>query len=120
MTKQANVTLVLDRQFGSRVASIPEQEVVWLINSEENRKALQQLDQHRRAHFSTFDAVDAESLEIGLDLIGDHLNEYTEGGPWRQITVLGVSMVNAARNLLEEYGAANVETIESGIRATRL
>lgn len=116
------ITLVLALDFGERLAEIPADQVIWIVQSDANEEARHKLDTARRAAVTIFTArsVGEEAvLEAAMDMIEDHHDEYSEEGPWRDLAVVGVKLTPHVRELLEDYGATSIEQEGEEIHATR-
>ena len=105
------VAIVLDPAFSSRLASLAERVAVWIVDSDENRPAIEALWSARRTRHATYDVtVFREIPELSVE---DHL-----AGVLRSIEMdVGVDEDLPPLEWVEVYGVEENETIGSVLRA---
>lgn len=105
------VAIVLDPTFSSRLASLAERVAVWIVDSDENRPAIEALWSARRTRQATYDVTVFREIP-GLS-VEDHLV-----GVLRSIEMdVGVDEDPPPLEWIEVYGVEANETIGSVLRA---
>jgi hypothetical protein len=101
------VALVLDRDFGEKLASLAKRGDVWVINTQANLEVARRLigegyditTFRRRENF-----VPEESGAAMLDTIELHHGEYSRSPPYGRLEVYGAKLNEEFRRELENYG----------------
>ena len=105
------IAIVLDLEFGTRVASLAERVAVWIVDSDANRPAIEALWNARRTRQVTCDVTIFRPIP-GLST-GDHLD-----GVLRSIdTEADAEEERPELEWIEVYGLEVDESIESLLRA---
>ena len=105
------VAVVLDASFGSRVASLAERAAVWIVDSVDNRPAIEALWGARRSRQAAYDVTVFREIP-GLSP-EDHL-----AGVLRSIEMdTDVDDEQPPLEWVEVYGVEASPTIESALRA---
>ena len=127
MTENANtVYVVVDRHFGARLRSLVGTGSVWLIDTEENQKAVTDYEAEKRTpiredsvtrfKYLVDDTASESCLNI-LDVLD--LHEYYSGG-YSVLEVIGVPRIGrGVRAKLKELGFTNFYKTAEGFRASR-
>lgn len=128
MTEPYRVFVVLDREYGQRLAELAETGPVWIVDTPENRTVAQQIGaaQPKRSHLeciTTFKFPDGRSSEDilinELDTIDLHHGLYSANPPYTVIEVIGTGVSEKVRNSLAEFGFDQFEPMPHGFRAIR-
>jgi len=123
-----SVTIIVDREFGERLASLGRGVPVWIVDTPTNEPVAQRLwnDLPKGDHLTgitTFDALEGYSPErvfLGvLDVVDLHHGPYSADPPYTVIDVVGTSLTDAIVTELKEYGFDSFEPLTNGFRATR-
>ena len=109
MNKKAHsIALVLDRDFGQRLAPLATRMCVWIVNTPENVSAAR--------------VVRGEGClgtAYSLDTIDEHHNEISHMPPSSILEVYGARPTAAFLNALAELRFSNPEDIDGGFRIER-
>ena len=105
------VAVVLDTTFSSRLASLASRAAVWIVDSDDNRPAIEALWSARRSRQATYDVTVFREIP-GLT-IEEHLS-----GVLRSIeTDTGIDEDRPPLEWIEVYGTATSDTIGSMLHA---
>jgi hypothetical protein len=122
------VRIVVDRDFGEQLATLPCGEPVWVVDSHANAPVAHRLRRERRGEnhlteITTFhDSLDAsaEDLVIGeLDRIDLHHGEYSAAPLYSELEVIGCGPSPKLTDVLGELGFTVESTGSIGFLATR-
>ena len=121
------VILVLDRNYGAELASVPDGHV-WLIESPANREAAAS---YRALHgestvengLTTFKAADddtgSETCLKMLDTIDLHHGKYSSDPPYAVLEVVGARLRRSVKDAIAALGFSRFELTANGFRALR-
>ena len=128
MNQPHKVTLVLNSDYGDKLASLAESSHVWVVDSIANRSAAAEYwsrnPKHRvEAGITTFQSSANESpLESCLkmlDTIDLHHGQYSSNPPYSIFEVIGCPLSKAVKSSIEAFGFRNFEATAEGFRARR-
>jgi hypothetical protein len=120
------VAIVLDPAFSARLASLAERAAVWIIDSSENRPAIEAIWNARRREHATYDVtVFREIPELSME---DHLagvlrsieldtDPDDERPPLEWVEVYGVESTDAVGSVLRSRGFGGTAPLPDGFRA---
>ena len=122
------VTLVLDRNYGAELSSVPRDRHIWLIESSANRDAAANYRAAQEPSASensvtTFKARDDDSgsetcLKM-LDTIDLHHGLYSAGPQYSVLEIVGAPLCRSVRGAIEALGFSRFELTADGFRALR-
>ena len=121
------VRIVVDLSFGERLASLPEGEPVWIIESASNTPVAHRLRTERPKDYldgiTTFtpgsgSSAEGELIRI-LETVDEHHGEYSADPPYSLLDVIGCSPSEHVRSALAELEFAVTEQTSDGFRAAR-
>jgi len=126
-TSHPAVILVLDVAFGERLWEVAWWHPTWVVGSERNRAAVEQMwerrEQERSANvtiWSTqFEAVTAEDWRQMLNTIDMHHGELASDPPMKRLIVYGATVTPPITAALHDYQFECVKTTPSGFIAIR-
>ena len=119
------VAVVVDPDFGDRLAALVEQMPVWMADTPQNRRSLDRV----RASYSGADVttfkVDLNATaetwcEEELDMIELHHGPYSKSPPYSALQIYGAELTPGLRGALAELGFKTAARIDGGFRMTRL
>jgi hypothetical protein len=122
------VYVVVDREFGEKLAQLERRVPVWIVDSPTNKPVVQRFWNERpnESHLTgitTFHNIDALSpgdmLQRQLDTIELHHGPYSANPAYSVIEVLGTQLTAAAKNGLAEYGFDEFHITSTGFVAIR-
>ena len=122
------VAIVLDPAFSSRLASLAERVAVWIIDSEENRPAIEALWSARRTRHATYDVTvfrEIPGLSVEDHLVGVLRSIEMDTGleedlpPLEWVEVYGVEATEMIGSLLRTRGFGGTAPLGEGFRARR-
>jgi hypothetical protein len=122
------VSIVLDRDYGSRLRGLLESGPVWAVDSPANRNVAQEIWKEfpSRSHldgitiFSTGEvASHEEALIAEFDTIDMHHGIYSADPPYTIVRVIGNSLTVGLRAVLSPYGFDSFAITDEGFRASR-
>ena len=121
------VSIVLDREFGSRLRGVLEFGPIWVVDSSTNREAAQKLwaelpDFNHLTGITVFKAgtsTPAETLIGEIATIDLHHGEYSADPPYTAIRVFGCEPEPEVRNALAEFGFDSFKPTVDGFEAVR-
>jgi hypothetical protein len=123
-----SVGIVVDHEFGDRVAPLSRRLHVWVCDSPANHAAAMSVWQEQPSNaatsgVTTFDFRAGDSPEeIFLKIIGTvdlHHGEWSHEPPWSVLEVYGVAPTTGIRSALEEYGVTQLTQSPDGFIARR-
>jgi len=125
MEIENKISLVVDREYGSKPESLVASGSVWIVDTETNRQAALDYWQSVRgdspAVVTTFKALPTESaLEMcskTLPMLDLHHGEYA--GVFSVLDVIGIELNEELRAAVEALGFSKFESIAEGFRASR-
>ena len=122
------VALVVDPEFGERLADLSRRIHVWVLGTPTNRRVAERVWREARGVHSLEsgitifkDSVDAAADEIvgrQLPTIDLHHGAYSHSPPWSVLEVYGAPPSPALRAVLGEYGFTDVRATAEGLVAT--
>ncbi|HTS12932.1 MAG TPA: hypothetical protein VMH00_12500 [Candidatus Limnocylindrales bacterium] len=129
MVAACKVCVVVDRNFGERLAGLPRGVPVWIVDTPSNKPVAQRLwkerpDENHLTGITTFDDMEASSPEelliAKLDSIDLHHGAHSADPPYAVLEVLGTRLTDRAKHALAAYGFDEFHEDPSGFRAMRL
>jgi hypothetical protein len=122
------VYVVVDREFGERLAAIEPGAPVWIVNTPTNKAVAQRLwkerpqDNHLTG-ITTFDSNDSSSPDdilLGeLNTIDLHHGSYSADPPYTLLEVIGTPLSATIENEMSAYGFNEFESNSAGFTAKR-
>jgi hypothetical protein len=120
------VRVVVDPAFGERLASLPQQDPVWIIDSPANAPVAHRLwEMGAKGHadgITTFQSgaygVAEDELVCMLDTIDLHHGPYSADPPYSLIEVFGCQPLERIREALKEIGFQITESTSDGFIAS--
>src|SRR5262249_11839255 len=125
MIGAVTVAAVLTRRLGLEgLRELSERMPVWIVNSEENRLAVEQIWRNgARGRVTIFDQdPEGHSPEQQLTIvpvIKEHLGEYGPDDADVVIEVIGLALTEAVQNYLRSLGFEQFSETEGGFKAIR-
>jgi hypothetical protein len=129
MRKQPNsVYVIVDRNFGDRLASLPIGVPVWIVGTPANTDVAHRLWKERPSEdhltgITTFniswDGSPEENLIDELDMIDLHHGIYSADPPYMRIEVIGTPVSEKIKLAFADYGFDEFSATSSGFLATR-
>jgi hypothetical protein len=122
------VYVVVDREFGEKLAQLENGEPVWVVDTPANKPVVQRFwnerpDEDHLTGLTTFDDLNSlspEELLLGkLDTIELHHGCHSEDPPYTIIEVFGAQVTANAKNVLSEYGFNEFHITPMGFTAIR-
>jgi hypothetical protein len=121
------VCVVVDRNFGERLAALPQGVPVWIVDTPANKPVAQLLWRDRKGThltgITTFNDSDSSSSEDlfadQLDTIDLHHGSYSADPPYTQLEVLGAPLTERIRTALSEYGFNEFHLDPEGFHCSR-
>lgn len=122
------VYLVVDREFGEKLAELEQNIPVWIVDTPSNKPVAQRLwknysDTNHLTGVTTF--VDTASLTPD-ELVRSHLNSldlhhgpYSANPPWTVIEVIGAQLTPETKAELATFGCNDFQPTPRGFIATR-
>ena len=123
-----NIFVVVDREFGERLTSLPTGVPVWIVDTPTNshvahRLWKERLQQDHLTGITTFNISINESPEENLlnelDVIDLHYGIYSHDPPYTRIQVIGTALSEKIKHAFFEYGFDEFSPTSSGFLATR-
>ena len=97
--RSSRAALVLEPMFGDECISLRELMPVWIIDSSQNRAAVEKIRKSglpEESDVTMFQTRDGESLVMACERIvlslDDHYNEHSQTPGYTELTVIGVSL----------------------------
>lgn len=97
--KSSRVALVLEPMFGDECISLRELMPVWIIDSPQNRAAVDKIRNSRlpgKSEVTTFQKREGESLVMAcgriVQSLDDHYDEHSQTPGYTELNVIGVSL----------------------------
>ena len=127
-TPSRTIAVVLDPAFASRLPSLAERAAVWIVDSAENRPAMESLWTARRTRGAEYDvtvfrAIPDLSPEAHIDsVVRSVKKQHDRDMPDVEIgaiEVYGTAVSDAMRSTFEAHGYARLELLADGFRAHR-
>ncbi len=119
----ARVAIVVDREFGERLAELAGRMPVWIGDTPTNRPwidahwALTEGDVTRFA-VGFEDGPETMAMDI-LPTVDLHHGKSSEDLPWTELTFFGIEPTSALREALAEHGVGGFRATADGFIATR-
>ena len=126
------IAIVLDPDFGTRVATLAERAAVWIIDSDANRPAIESLWNARRTRHAAYDvtvfrAIPGLSIENHLDGVLRSIetdagidvddDEDEERPPLEWVEVYGTEPSESIESVLRARGFGGSAPVTDGFRA---
>jgi len=128
MTEPYRVFVVLDREYGQRLAELAQTGPVWIVDTPANRPAAKQIwaANPNRSHLdgiTTFKFEEGSSSEDilidQLDTIDLHHGTYSANPPYTILDVIGTAITAKLKTELSEFGFDEFQETPQGFRAVR-
>jgi len=122
------VCVIVDREFGERLAGIESGVAVWIVDTPANKPVAKRLwkerpDEHYLTCITTFNdwnPASPEDLLIGeFDIIDLHHGSYSTATPYTIIEVFGAPLSEKIKVKLAEYGFNEFHSAATGFSAVR-
>jgi hypothetical protein len=122
------VALVLEPDYGGKLASLAAISHVWVVDTPANRAAASAYralnPKHKlEAGVTTFKASEnASRLETCLGILVTvdlHHGEYSSTPPYSELEVIGVPLTNEVKSAIRDLGFGGFEATAEGFRARR-
>jgi hypothetical protein len=122
------VIVVLDPDFGERLADLPPGVPVWIVDTVINRLVAHRLSKERppKSHLdgiTTFRGGSASTPEQRLidefSMIDLHHGPYSADPPYSELEIYGVSATPVVRSALEHIGFEVTASTDTGFQAVR-
>lgn len=122
------VCVVVDRNFGERLAELPRGVAVWIVDTPSNKSVAQRLWKERpqESHvtgittFKDMESSSPEELLIGkLDSIDLHHGVNSTDPPYCVLEVVGTRLTNVAKDALVAFGFEEFRENSTGFTAIR-
>jgi hypothetical protein len=121
------VRVVLDPDFGERLAELPDREPVWVVNSEANAPTAKRLQAERATThlygvtiFWPFsDGGPEQHLLDILDAVDLHHGKYSADPPYSEVEVYGVGLSQAVERAFRDMGFTLFHATPDGFVASR-
>jgi hypothetical protein len=122
------VAIVLDPDYGNKLASLAAGAHVWIVDTPANRAAASEYWAQNARHkvesgVTTFKfSENASRLETCLDILATvdlHHGEYSSNPPYSELEVIGLPLTDKAKSAIKDLGFGRFETTAEGFRATR-
>jgi hypothetical protein len=122
------VCVIVDRQFGDKLAELDSGIPVWIVDSPTNSPVIRRLWKERpnRDHltgitaFNDVESSTAETVFLAeIDSIDLHHGSYSAGPPYTVIEVIGMPLTERVKNALAEFGCDDFHGSSAGFTATR-
>ena len=128
MIQTNKVTLVVNSDYGEKLASLAISSHVWVVDTPGNRSAASKYWAQNPKHkvetgITTFRSSANESLLESclkmLDTIDLHHGETSSNPPYSVFEVIGCPLSNVLRSAIEAFGFKNFEATVEGFQARR-
>ncbi len=128
MAAPYKVCVVVDRNFGGRLAELPRGVPVWIVDTPSNRPVAQHLwkegpDESHLTGITTFDDMESstpeELLIAELDSIDLHHGAYSADPPYAVLEVLGTRLTDSVKHSLAACGFEEFRENSTGFTAIR-
>jgi hypothetical protein len=122
------VFVVVDREYGERLAELAQGGHVWIVDTPANRAVAQRIwsANPNRGHLdgvTTFKSVEGSSSEDlvinELDTIDLHHGTYSANPPFTVLEVIGSAITDRLKAELSEFGFEEFQETSLGFRAVR-
>lgn len=122
------VFVIVDRDFGERLAALPSEVPVWIVDTSKNKQVAHRLWKERPAEshltgITTFNDIkgsSAEELFLGIiDTVDLHHGSYSASPPYTIVAVLGVNLTDRIKTELSVYGFSEFQPNSEGFSAIR-
>jgi hypothetical protein len=128
MTAPYTVCIVVDRNFGEKLAEPPRGVPVWIVDTACNKTVARRLwkerpDEGHLTGITTFNDMESSSPEqlliAELDTIDLHHGAYSADPPYGVLEVFGTRLTEHAKHALRAYGFAEFHEESTGFTAFR-
>jgi hypothetical protein len=128
MPEPNRVVVVLDREYGERLAELAQNGPVWIVDAATNRAAAQRIwaanpNRSHLAGITTFGFVESTSSEDvlinELDTIDLHHGTYSANPPYTVLEVIGSAVTSRLKAELSEFGFNEFQATSQDFRAVR-
>lgn len=126
------ISLIVDRQFGSRIREVATTTIAWVVESPTNNRFIGAFWDDQRAGrlkvmgdagVTSFEAKELETAEDTCERIlfeiEDHHGYYATDTPWLEIDVVGAEGNTRLRRVAEQLGATSIERTKDGFTIRR-
>jgi hypothetical protein len=122
------VHVIVDPKFGARLRTIPEEEPVWIVDTDTNRLAYETVGKERQSQGIAVDlssfkadlkASPEEWLISEISTIDLHHGEMSHNPPWSIINVIGTPWSESIRTELAQFGFEQHEDTPVGFLARK-
>jgi hypothetical protein len=123
------VYVVVDREFGEKLAELDQGVPVWMVATPTNKAVAERFwkDHPNESHLTgvtTFDDVaslSSENLFLShLDAIELHHGSYSADPPYTVLEIVGAQLTPKAKYELAEYGFNEIHITSTGFKVSRL
>lgn len=128
MAEQYRVFVVVDREYGERLAQLALKCSVWVVDTPANSDVAGFLWSATPSHshldgvttFKTKDDSSPEDILIGeLDTIDLHHGVYSANPPYTNLEMIGIEITERIKMEFSRFGFDNFEPMLEGFRASR-
>lgn len=128
MATPYKVCVIVDRNFGERLAELPRGVPVWIVDTPSNKPVAQRLWKERpnESHLTgitTFNDMESSSpdelLIEELDSVDLHHGVHSADPPYAVLEVLGTQLTDSAKHALAAYGFEEFHENSTGFTAIR-
>jgi hypothetical protein len=128
MAEPYRVFVVVDREYGERLAEIAQKGPVWVVDTPANSAVAQRLWSSTLSHshlngVTTFktrgDSSPEDTLIRELETIDLHHGVYSANPPYTILEVIGTEITERVKTELSEFGFDHFEPTLEGFRAIR-
>ena len=122
------VYLVVDREFGEKLAELERSVPVWIVDTPANKPVAQRVWNERpnEGHltgvttFNDLNTLSPEEMLLGhLDTIELHHGVYSADPPYTVLEVVGTELTDNAKRVLSEYGFDKFQITSTGFVTSR-
>ncbi len=122
------VALVLEPEYGGKLAPLAAASHVWVVDTPANRAAASEYWARNPGYsvasgITTFKSSESASrLETCLGILATvdlHHGAYSSNPPYSELEVIGVPLTDEAKSVVQGLGFERFETTPAGFRATR-
>jgi hypothetical protein len=128
VTVPYKVYVVVDREFGEKLAELERGVPVWIVNTPTNKPVAQRFWNERPnenhltgiTSFNDLNSLSPEEILLShLDTIELHHGSHSADPPYTVIEVFGAQLTPNTKNVLSEYGFDAFHTNSTGLTASR-
>jgi len=119
--RSTQVVIVVDAAFGSRLASLPTDVPVWVVDTPINARVARELWAANRSGLTTFKPGSEASPEAWcssvLGQVDLHHGPYSQNPPYNEVRVIGTAPSAELRTALAEFGLVEIRSEPGGFVA---